>query len=96
MLVDRISCRLDSLALERENGIIDTLLCIHYHSHSFMQEQEREEQSRELVKNSMYSHRINRKILIQLPWMCLILLCCCCYVSVYLLPFMHICYMLHM
>jgi hypothetical protein len=41
MLVDRISCRLDSLALERENGIIDTLLCIHYHSHSFMQEQER-------------------------------------------------------
>jgi hypothetical protein len=28
MLVDRISCRLDSLALERENGKIDTLLCI--------------------------------------------------------------------
>jgi hypothetical protein len=40
MLVDRISCRLDSLALERENGIIDTLLCTlkDYHSHSFRQE----------------------------------------------------------
>ena len=43
MLVDRISCRLDSLALERENGIIDTLLCIHYHSHSFRQEREEAE-----------------------------------------------------
>ena len=52
MLVDRISCRLDSLALERENGKIDTLLCIRYRiffSHSFIQAGEREEeQSRKL------------------------------------------------
>jgi hypothetical protein len=59
MLVDRISCRLDSLALERENGKIDTLLCIQYRIFffSFIQAGAREEeQSRKLVKNSMYSH----------------------------------------
>jgi hypothetical protein len=58
MLVDRISCRLDSLALERENGKIDTLLCIQDRIFfSFIQAGAREEeQSRKLVKNSMYSH----------------------------------------
>jgi hypothetical protein len=60
MLVDRISCRLDSLALERENGKIDTLLCIQdriFFLLIFIQAGAREEeQSRKLVKNSMYSH----------------------------------------
>jgi hypothetical protein len=60
MLVDRISCRLDSLALERENGKIDTLLCIQYRifPHSFFQKAgaREEEQSRKFVKNFMYSH----------------------------------------
>jgi hypothetical protein len=57
MLVDRIRCRLDSLALERENGIIDTLLCIHVrvfiHSDRSREEEQRQRACEELHVQSL-------------------------------------------